>query len=162
MTAQRLELLDSRRGPARANPLINALVEQLPPPGEDFPADERKAWLEMMEKAFTMAYGGSKENAAPRRPGPPQRPKHPKRPNLTEKPSRAAKPIAPGPAFYVDKQHFARKRGGDRIMPADVMDVLVDQRGVNGDIGRIIWADDSTGIPRGLQLDITIADVSGA
>jgi hypothetical protein len=42
-------------------------------------------------------------------------------------------------------------------MPTEVMDFIVDLRGEHGDIGRIVWADDSTGIPRGMQLDITIA-----
>jgi hypothetical protein len=149
----KLELLDARKGPARANPLINALVEQLPAPGEDFPADERQAWLEMMEKAFTMAYGGAKAAPVPRKPAIQKR-RAPARPKL-QKP---VKPVKPGPAFFVDRQHFARRRGGERILPHEVMDVLVDQRGVNGDLGKIVWADDSTGIPRGLQLDITIAD----
>jgi hypothetical protein len=52
----------------------------------------------------------------------------------------------------------ARRAGGDRIMPADVAGILVDKRGQSGDLATITWADDSTGIPKGLQLDIGIQD----
>lgn len=152
-----VRMLDARKGVARGNPLINALVEQLPAPGEAFPADERAAWLEMMEKAFTMAYGGT-------RVAPAQKPAAAKKPSARSKarPQAASRkpapPVTAGPAFFIDRQNIARRRGGHRIMPHDVAGILVDKRGVNGDLATITWADGSTGIPKGLQLDIGIAD----
>jgi hypothetical protein len=138
------------------SPLIAALCDMLPAPGSSWPQAERKAWIEMMEKAFTVTYGvppGGASSPAPRAPiavaptstASKRRPKAP--------------PLRIEPAFYIDKQGMARKRGGERVMPAEVAGILVDQRGMTGDLGTITWSDDSQGIPKGLQLDISVADV---
>jgi hypothetical protein len=38
------------------DPLIDALLEHLPAPGDYFSPDDRKRWLEIMEKAFDLIY----------------------------------------------------------------------------------------------------------
>jgi len=145
-------------GSGANDPLLSALVDKLPPAGVSWPAADREAWLKMASNAFDVVYGA----AAARTLGAPSRPA-PKRParKATKKASRRKparpKPLGPtGPAFFIDRQGFARKRGGERIMPAEVLDHIVDLRGESGDLGAITWSDDSAGIPRGLQLDVTI------
>jgi hypothetical protein len=157
-------------------PLINALFERLPPAGSAWPEAQRQAWLSMMETTFTIVYGAAGKASTPRatrRAAPAARrparaaAKKPKALKgaapAARRPARAAakKPKAlkgAGPAFFIDRQHFARRRGGERIVPGDVAGILVDKRGMNGDLAAIIWADDSTGIPRGLQLDIGVSE----
>lgn len=141
-----------------SDPLISALVDKLPAAGTAWPHADRQAWLTMASNAFDVVYGTAKggsmspaaPNAAPRRPVKKSARKAQRRPS-------APKPLGPtGPAFFIDRQGFARKRGGDRIMPGEVLEHIVDLRGEKGDLGAITWSDDSCGIPRGLQLDITI------
>jgi hypothetical protein len=43
------------------DPLVAALIQKLPPNGEDWPATERVTWLRMIAMAFQMAYGQSDE-----------------------------------------------------------------------------------------------------
>jgi hypothetical protein len=38
------------------DPIINALLEHLPPPGDYFSKDDRKRWLQIMELSFDMIY----------------------------------------------------------------------------------------------------------
>jgi hypothetical protein len=38
------------------DPIINALLEHLPPPGDYFSPDDRKRWLQIMELSFDMIY----------------------------------------------------------------------------------------------------------
>jgi hypothetical protein len=38
------------------DPIINALLEHLPPPGDYFSPDDRKRWLQVMELSFDMIY----------------------------------------------------------------------------------------------------------
>lgn len=145
---------DRAIGSGAQDPLLSALVDKLPAAGSSWAAADRQAWLTMMNSAFDVVYGGaaggSVSRAAPRRSGP------------APKKKRAAQPkpklIKPGPHFYIDRQSIARRAGGERIMPADVAGILVDKRGMKGDLSTITWADESTGIPKGLQLDIGIQD----
>ena len=37
--------------------MIDALIEQLPAPGEPFPAEDRVVWLKMMAVALQVEYG---------------------------------------------------------------------------------------------------------
>lgn len=151
-----------------SDPLIAALLDKLPAAGERWPAAARQAWMQMLEMSFAVVYpdaGSQPMRLVPQRPVPlnsaatavrtakvkkakARKAKKPTRPTVP-------KPVAAGPAFFIDKEHFARRRGGDRIMPADVADMLVDLRGESGDLGKITWADGSQGIPKGMQLDIT-------
>jgi hypothetical protein len=154
-------LRDVAVGSGAQDPLISALVDKLPSAGTSWSGADRQAWLTMMANAFDVVYGagagGSMRQASPAAALPKRA--QPSRPKAAKKARRPAapKPLGPtGPAFFIDKQGFARKRGGDRIMPHEVMDFLVDLRGEHGDLAAITWSDDSTGIPRGKQLDITI------
>jgi hypothetical protein len=47
--------LDAANGQA-LDPIIDALLEHLPAPGDYFAADERKKWLQMMELSFDLIY----------------------------------------------------------------------------------------------------------
>ena len=151
-------LSDRKVDSGAQDPLLSALVDKLPPAGSQWSAIDRAAWLEMMGKAFDVVYGASggpklMSSPAPARPRPASRTK----PKAAKKARRPMPPKPLGPAFFIDKQGFARKAGGDRILPAQVLSgELVDLRGEKGDLDRITWADDAVGIPRGLQLDITI------
>lgn len=131
--------------------LIAALIDKLPAIGKPFPAEQRAAWLKMMAMAFDVAYGagdelpdflgtfggkagGGMRDAASAAPAPP-------------------KPQPPGPRFIIDRQGYARNGDGEPVLPGDVTDIIVDQRGETGDLGAIVWADGSMGVA-GVQLDI--------
>lgn len=47
--------LDAVNGQA-LDPIIEALLEHLPAPGDYFSKDERKKWLQMIELAFDLIY----------------------------------------------------------------------------------------------------------
>jgi hypothetical protein len=47
--------LDAANG-AQLDPIIDALLEHLPAPGDYWALDDRKRWLEMMTLAFDMIY----------------------------------------------------------------------------------------------------------
>ena len=71
----------------------------------------------------------------------------------------AAKPKPPLPValpdFFIDRDGIAMNAQRARIMPDQIEGgLIVDLRGESGDLGRIIWADGSKGIPSGLSLDI--------
>lgn len=38
------------------DPIIDALLDHLPPPGDYFPAEDRKLWLQILELAFKLIY----------------------------------------------------------------------------------------------------------
>ena len=44
-------------GSGAGDPLIAALIQKLPPAGEDWSADERVAWVQLMIMGFQVAYG---------------------------------------------------------------------------------------------------------
>jgi hypothetical protein len=145
-------------GVARSHAVINALIEELPPIGTTWPGEQRVAWLELMSTAFTLAYGaaGVATRSASSPAARPRPAKAKTRRAASRKPAKPT-PLGPtGPRFFVDAGNFARRAGGARIMPSDDVDELVDQRGMNGDLGTITWADDSTGIPKGVQINVTI------
>jgi hypothetical protein len=51
------------------DPIINALLEHLPPPGDYFSPDDRKRWLQIMELSFDMIYDSEPEPQATDEPG---------------------------------------------------------------------------------------------
>lgn len=120
------------------HPLIKALIDTLPAPGTPWSSSARAAWLKMMGTAFEMAYTTASGEPPKAKRGRP-----------------AIKIKAIEPPFYIDKDGFARQRGGERINKPDVSGPIVDLRGESGDIGAIVWADDTRGT-KGVQLDITI------
>ena len=72
---------------------------------------------------------------------------------MTQAPA-PAKTVLPG--FVIDRDGFARRTTGERVMPGHVNDVIFDQRGEHGDLSAITWGDDSRGV-RGLQMTIAAA-----
>ena len=167
-----LSPVDAQASPARANSIINALIEQLPAPGAAFGGEERAAWLHMMETAFTLVYGAATVAAAarpativasaPRAAAAPARRAIPaRRPAKKAGVSSKAKPKAKlntEPKMsgqHIDLQGYARNEDGSRILPGDVIDVLSDLRGEHGDLSAIIWSDDTRGIPRGMQIEVS-------
>ncbi len=164
MAVGNVSVLRDRLVESGANdPLLSALVDKLPPAGTTWSPADRQAWLTMAANAFDVVYGAARALPSPASaPRAGAAPKRPARRKPARKPARSRpkppKPLGPtGPSFFIDRQGFARKRGGERIMPAEVLDHIVDLRGEKGDLGAITWADDTAGIPRGLQLDVTIA-----
>lgn len=134
----------------RQHPIVNALIETLPPQNTVWPAAARAAWLKMMGDAFTMAYPlADGEEPKAKRGRPP-----------TTKSGELRMPIRAfvEPPFYIDTQGYARRSGGNRVFASEVAGVLVDLRGEMGDLGEVVWADDTRGIPKGVHLDITIAE----
>lgn len=139
----------------RESPLIQALFEQLPGPSLEFSSEQRIAWLEMMSHAFTIVYGGAVGGnmQTTKVPGA-VRAAVAKKPAKPKGPAKQSKAALLEPDFYIDKDHYARKAGGERITIGEAEGkLLIDLRGEFGDLLKIIWADNSTGI-QGKQLDI--------
>jgi hypothetical protein len=150
---ERLRLVGEELLTGKAHPVVSALIETLPAPGSPFGAAERQAWLGMMETAFTLAYGPIEGKAMPKTANAPVPVPKAK---VARKP-RAPKPLGPtGPRFYVDTDNCAKRAGGEPVSPHEVVDELVDLRGMNGDLATITWADGMVGIPKGLQLNVTV------
>jgi hypothetical protein len=61
--------LDAVNGMA-LDPIIDALLEHLPAPGDYFPKDDRKRWLQLVEMAFELIYDDqpSESTAEPNEP----------------------------------------------------------------------------------------------
>jgi hypothetical protein len=148
----------SRNKMSGRDPLLNALIDKLPPPGV-WPANERSAWLKMMAMAFDVVYGAAEGGVEITRNG---------KAGLIagmsedemERHAESTKPADPPfssvvRTFFIDREGFARGPGGVRIVASQVDGRLYDLRG-EGDLGSIVWADGSTGV-LGKQLDIAAA-----
>jgi hypothetical protein len=114
----------------------------------------------MMDTAFTLAYGaveGNQLKQTSRQPAASaaSRPAR-ARPARPAKQKRQA-PIFAGPRFYIGADNVVYGPGDKPVMPHDVTEHIVDKRGEHGDLGKIVWADGSTGLPKGLQLEITLS-----
>lgn len=154
-----VQILHDRRVESGAqDALLSAIVDKLPPASTPWPAADRQAWLTMMNNAFDVVYGAAKGETMPRATAPARSPARKSQPRKAVAAKRKPQPVTGGPRFFIDRQGIARRAGGDRIMPAEVAGILVDKRGQTGDLATITWADDSMGIPKGLQLDIGISD----
>jgi hypothetical protein len=137
----------------RADPLLAALISELPPNGTDWSVDRQKAWLKLMAHALSTKYGG--DVAAEMESG-----AHaPQRPPVSESGGQAkpvyidhageARPTKPEDiySFFIDYAGFARRKGGERVNPQDVTDTLIDIRGVGDpDAFTVIWANGSEGL----------------
>jgi hypothetical protein len=55
--------LDAANGQA-LDPIIDALLEHLPAPGDYFSTDDRKKWLQMIELAFDLIYDDQPSDTA--------------------------------------------------------------------------------------------------
>lgn len=115
----------------KSDPLLAALIKKLPAPGADWPVDRQLAWLRLMAMAMGAVYGG---DAAVQ--------------FIKEQPAQPPKLTTIEHAFYIDKNGYARKAGGKRVLPTDVKNEIVDLRGIDGDVTAITWADDTTGVAR--------------
>ncbi len=135
------------------DPLIQAMIDRLPKPGDEFPRVERERWLALMKANMDLVYGQTGEEQATLDLYQKVFPNGHEgidpmagAVNFIEKTT--TKKFKPNllPDFYVGEDGFCYSKGGDRIMPEDVKDRLVDLRGPDGDIDVIKWADDSTGL----------------
>ena len=137
----------------RTNPLLAALIAELPAKGEAFPSDRQRAWLELMAMALAATYGGEVVRLGAGAVASPAA-EEPKSPASKFK----AAPAKAGPAhpFVIDEQGYAKNKAGKRILPAEVTSEIHDLRGMDGDMKTIIWADGSTGL-NGRDLTITAA-----
>jgi len=124
------------------DPLLASIIAKLPAASTAWPAERRQAWLKMIAMAFDVVYGPEGDIAI----------------GAGEEPTAAN--FAPDPRAatetrcFIDRDGYARGPTGERIRPNQVTGRLYDQRGEDGDLGAIIWADGSTGV-LGMQLDIS-------
>src|SRR3990167_2323884 len=118
----------------KSDPLLSALISRLPPSGTEWPVENQTAWLRLMAVAFGLLYGGDAESQLGAR-------ETIQNPPVRVKPFRSIEY-----SFYIDNNGYARKTGGQRIVPDEVKDTLHDLRGIDGDVADIIWADDSKGL----------------
>lgn len=130
--------------PKIADPLIAALIAKLPASGTDWPVDRQKAWLRLMANALSTNYGGDVA-AMLDEPASAPEPKREVQVSPAASPPAPPKPKNASYPFYVDRDGYAKRKDGRRIMPEEVGDILYDLRGEQGDPSAIVWADDSTG-----------------
>ncbi len=150
---------------ARIDPLLSAVIAKLPAAGGEFPRESRVNWLKTLAMALGMAYGEVGAIAIdPAAPVPVPAMLPAALPydvaaggggaggiNWIKEPDKS-----PRYAFFVDKDGMARGMKGNRINANQLNgDVLYDLRGEAGDLAAITWADDTRGIPRGMQIDIS-------
>lgn len=132
------------------DPLIQAMIDRLPKPGDAFPRVDRDRWLALMKANMDLVYGSTGDEVVYRQVEPKLGKSEileivaddPKLPPKMFKPNKV-------PDFYVDHDNHCYKKGGKRLMPEDIKGKdarLVDLRGPDGNIDIIIWADDSTGL----------------
>lgn len=126
--------------PKKKDPLLQALIERLPEADTDWPVDKQMAWLNLMAMAFGTVYGGNATEQLAAKP-----------PTVTailpQKFGAVKKKAAASFPFMIDEGGYVMKSGGQRVNPADVSgQVLYDMRGMDGDLGKIIWADDTVGL----------------
>jgi hypothetical protein len=155
MASELAKLLGNAQPPA-ADPLLSAIIAKLPAASHPFPPAQRQAWLTLMSMGLDLVYGSTSERSMkPQRTVPPAALRPAAKAGAQSRPKRGKLSPA-GPRFYIDRDHRAKNWKGEPINPDDVMDHLVDLRGEKGDLAKIVWADGSTGIPRGKQINITL------
>lgn len=143
------------RAGAGVDPLIGALLAKLPAAGTAWPREQQVAWLRMLAMALEVTYPGG-EGLASALELPaflPAKAAAAMQPASAPEPPRP--PAKPRPPFVIDLQGHARNERGEPVLPEDVNDIMVDERGELGDLAAIVWADGTTGIPKGMQLDIS-------
>ena len=143
---------------SETDPLLAALIAKLPPAGSLWSTKRRVAWLNMVWMALDVAYendaGETLELPAFLAPAAPAAAPQSEGPAMTQ----PGKPVPTSGAlrdFVIDREGYARRGNGERVMPGHVNDIMFDLRG-EADLGSIIWADDSRGV-RGLQIDVSPA-----
>lgn len=136
----------------KADPLLAALIDKLPPVGSPWSDAQQLAWLKLMAMAFGSVYGGNVAamlggSSAPSEPAkatPAQPPPPPPKREVTY-------------PFIIDQEGIARNgRTKKQVLPSEVTDTLFDLRGeANADMRTIVWADGSMGI-NGADLAIAV------
>ena len=131
------------------NPLIQALIAELPDANTDWPVEKQLSWLNMMAMALGVVYGGDaakriEDNSKPAEPAsklaaPPQ-------------PTQKKIPKYDYP-FVIEHNGHVLNAKGNRVLPTDVTSAIHDLRGEDGDMGTITWADGSRGL---IGADVTI------
>jgi len=118
----------------KTDPLLAAVIAKLPPVGDEFSQDAQLAWLRMMAMAMSTVYGGDAVNQMGKVP--------------VSVPSVKRLPPVPGGIhqFLIDKDGFAKRASGERVLPKEVSGPIFDMRGATGDMRGIVWADGSTGL----------------
>lgn len=156
--AEALRELLNAQGTSPIDPLLAAIIARLPAAGKEFPPAAREVWLQLMSMGFDLVYGGpagggmsSHQLRSPVDRSPAPKPAK-VAPAKKAKP-RSGRPPVPMPEFYIDQEGYARNERGDRVLANQVAGILTDFRGAEGDLGAIIWADDTRGV-RGKRLDI--------
>jgi hypothetical protein len=162
-----------------ADPLFAAMIAKLPSADKGWDVDRQLAWLNMMAMAFGTVYGGNAAErlackchdthpggvaasalSAPQPSAPPHSPQPPQKfhrngaANGAEPMPESPKPIPH--AFYIDTEGYARRKGGERVLPADVPGEIADMRGETGDLGAVVWADGSQGAQHYEDLVVTL------
>ena len=137
----------------KTNPLLAALIGELPPAQTQWPVERQLAWLHLTAQAFGVVYGGDAAAQLANKIVADQ-PKAAAQPTPPAPPPKPAAPVYP---FIIDQQNFVRKGKGkkERVLPGEVTDIIYDLRGMDGDIGTVVWADDSVGV-NGRDLTITV------
>lgn len=117
----------------KTDPLLAAVIAKLPPANTEWSMDAQLAWLRMMAMAMGTVYGGDAVNQMGKA--------------STPIPSARRQPqVNDMYRFLIDKQGFAKRANGERVLPRDVTGPIFDERGMDGDMRGIVWADGSTGL----------------
>jgi hypothetical protein len=132
----------------KKNPLIQALIAELPDAGTEWPVEKQIGWINMMTMAFGIVYGGDaaqqmtaqdvKQAASPAKFG------------------AVKKPKAASYEFIIDEGGYVRNgKTSEQLSPTDVAGKTVyDMRGMDGDMSSLIWADGSKGL-NGADINIS-------
>jgi hypothetical protein len=156
----------------KTDPLLAAVIDKLPPAGQSWPRADRVAWLELIVKAFDVAYG--REDAidlpaflAPLSPYDENSPEAKAIRDFPRTKVMIAKALAAAPAavasgrpaqahaghnFYIAADGTACDAGGEPVSLADIPadETIFDYRPVAGgefrDTAGIVWADGARGI----------------
>lgn len=115
------------------DPLLAALIAKLPPSGDDWPVERQLAWLKLMAMAFGTVYGGDVVGALGK-------------PGVALLQQTAPKPPKPVHQYIINKSGFVVDAKGKRLLPGDIAGPIFDERGEDGDLRAIVWADDSRGL----------------
>lgn len=134
----------------KKNPLIQALIAELPDANADWAVEKQIAWLDMMSMAFGIVYGG---DAAQQMTAQAQDVK----PVASQaKFGAVKKPKAASYEFIIDEGGYVRNgKTSEQLSPTDVAGKTVyDMRGMDGDMSSLIWADGSKGL-NGADINIS-------
>jgi hypothetical protein len=136
----------------KKNPLIQALIAELPDAGTEWPVEKQIGWINMMTMAFGIVYGGdaaqqmtAKSDAQDVKPVASQ-----------AKFDAVKKPKVASYEFIIDEGGYVRNgKTSEQLSPSDVAGKTVyDMRGMDGDMSSLIWADGSKGL-NGADINIS-------